>query len=194
MPRQPNRGGDHRPRAPKGWGRGRHGGGVGAKGAGSGGNLRPGAFGAPGRRCCCSGDGANGVGEHGAGGAAAGEHRGVRGLEGHRPCYCGQRCRPDCRVHVGLRGGTQRGDVRGAPSRGDHPVRVPLEFLRNEQEEEAVWKAQFEAGSHILGHLDRALELHRTTDFQIMERFLRRTYGQQQELTGRIYLTITIIS
>ena len=24
---------------------------------------------------------------------------------------------------------------------------VPLEFLRNEQEEEAVWKAQFEAGS-----------------------------------------------
>ena len=46
---------------------------------------------------------------------------------------------------------------------------VPLEFLRNEQEEEAVWKAQFEAGSQILGHLDRALELHRTTDFQISQ-------------------------
>ena len=44
---------------------------------------------------------------------------------------------------------------------------VPLEFLCNEQEEEAIWKAQFEAGSQILGHLDRALELHRTTDFQI---------------------------
>ena len=40
-----------------------------------------------------------------------------------------------------------------------------MEFLRNEQEEEAVWKAQFEVGSQILGHLDRALELHRTTDF-----------------------------
>ena len=44
---------------------------------------------------------------------------------------------------------------------------VPLEFLRSEQEEEAVWKAQIEAGSQILGHLDRALELHKTTDFQI---------------------------
>ena len=44
-----------------------------------------------------------------------------------------------------------------------------MEFLRDEQEEEAVWKAQFEAGSQILGHLDRALELHRTTDFQISQ-------------------------
>ena len=42
-----------------------------------------------------------------------------------------------------------------------------MEFLRNEQEEEAVWKAQIEAGSQILDHLDRALELHRTTNFQI---------------------------
>ena len=33
---------------------------------------------------------------------------------------------------------------------------VPLEFLRSEQEEEAVWKAQFEVGSQIQDHLDRA--------------------------------------
>ena len=46
---------------------------------------------------------------------------------------------------------------------------VPLEFLRNEREEEAVWKAQIEADSQILGHLDRSLELHRTTDFQISQ-------------------------
>ena len=44
-----------------------------------------------------------------------------------------------------------------------------MEFLHNEQVEEAVWKAQIEAGSQILGHLDRALELHRTTDFQISQ-------------------------
>ena len=44
---------------------------------------------------------------------------------------------------------------------------VPLEFLRSEQEEEAIWKAQFEVGSQIQDHLDHALELHRTTDFQI---------------------------
>jgi len=44
---------------------------------------------------------------------------------------------------------------------------VPLEFLRSEQEEEAIWKAQFEVGSQIQDHLNRALELHRTTDFQI---------------------------
>ena len=46
---------------------------------------------------------------------------------------------------------------------------VPLEFLCSEQVEEAVWKAQFEAGSQILGHLDRALELHRMMDFQISQ-------------------------
>ena len=42
---------------------------------------------------------------------------------------------------------------------------VPLEFLRSEQEEEAIWKVQIEAGCQILGHLDHALELHRMTDF-----------------------------
>ena len=44
---------------------------------------------------------------------------------------------------------------------------VPPEFLHDEREEEDVWQAQIEAGSQILNHLDRALELHRTTDYQI---------------------------
>ena len=39
--------------------------------------------------------------------------------------------------------GTSEGPRHGATIQS----RVPLEFLRNEQEEEAVWKAQFEAGS-----------------------------------------------
>ena len=47
--------------------------------------------------------------------------------------------------------------------------RVPTEFLHDEREEEAVWQAQIEAGSQILNHLDRALELHRTTDYQISQ-------------------------
>ena len=42
-----------------------------------------------------------------------------------------------------------------------------MEFLRNEREEEAAWKAQYEVGSQIQGNLNRALQLHRTTDFQI---------------------------
>ena len=58
--------------------------------------------------------------------------------------------------------GRPRGPVTGRSSSPGSPW-----FLRNEQEEEAIWKAQFEAGSQILGHLDRALELHRMTDFQI---------------------------
>ena len=44
---------------------------------------------------------------------------------------------------------------------------VPPELLRNEQEEEAIWQAQYEAGSQIQKHLERALQLHRTTDYQI---------------------------
>jgi len=44
---------------------------------------------------------------------------------------------------------------------------VPPEFLRDELEEEAVWQAQIEVGSQIQNHLDRALELHQTTDYQI---------------------------
>ena len=67
----------------------------------------------------------SGAGECGAGGANAGEQRGVWGLKGHRPCCCCWRRRPDCRVHIGLRGGTQCVDVRGAPSRGDHLVQGP---------------------------------------------------------------------
>ena len=64
-----------------------------------------------------------------------------------------------------LNAGTSEGPRHGAIIQSG----VPLEFLRNEQEEEAVWKVQFEAGSQILCHLDHALELHRTTDFQISQ-------------------------
>src|SRR6185503_13331151 len=64
-----------------------------------------------------------------------------------------------------LNAGTSEGTRPGAIVQSG----VPLEFLRSEQEEEAVWKAQFEAGCQILGHLDRTLELHRTTDFQISQ-------------------------
>ena len=46
---------------------------------------------------------------------------------------------------------------------------VPPKFLREEREEEAIWLAQIEAGSQIQNHLDRALELHRTTDYQISQ-------------------------
>ena len=46
---------------------------------------------------------------------------------------------------------------------------VPPEFLRDEREEEDVWQAQIEAGSQIQNHLDRALELHRTIDYQISQ-------------------------
>ena len=59
--------------------------------------------------------------------------------------------------------GTSEGPRHGAIIQSG----VPLEFLRSEQEEEVVWKAQFEVGSQIEDHLDRALKLHRTTDFQI---------------------------
>ena len=59
--------------------------------------------------------------------------------------------------------GTSEGPRHGAIIQSG----VPLEFLRSEQEEEAVWKAQFEVDSQIQDHLDRALELHRTTDFKI---------------------------
>ena len=61
--------------------------------------------------------------------------------------------------------GTSEGPRHGAIIQSG----VPLEFLRNEQEEEAVWKVQIEVGSRIMDHLDRALELHRTTDFQISQ-------------------------
>jgi len=84
------------------------------------------------------------------------------------PC-CGERRRQDRRVHVGLRGGARRGDIRGAHHGPIIQSGVPLEFLHNEREEESVWQAQIEAGSQILNHLDRALELHRTTDYQISQ-------------------------
>ena len=62
-----------------------------------------------------------------------------------------------------LSAGTFEGPRQGAIIQSG----VPLEFLRNEQEEGAAWKAQYEIGSHIQDNLDRALQLHRTTDFQI---------------------------
>ena len=61
--------------------------------------------------------------------------------------------------------GTSKGPQHGAIIQSV----VPSEFLRDEREDEAVWQAQFEAGSHIQNHLERALELHRTTDYQISQ-------------------------
>jgi len=52
-----------------------------------------------------------------------------------------------------LNAGTSEGPCPGAIVQSG----VPLQFLRSEQEEEAIWKAQFEAGCH------------RMTDFQISQ-------------------------
>ncbi|XP_039778502.1 uncharacterized protein LOC120645836 [Panicum virgatum] len=56
--------------------------------------------------------------------------------------------------------------------------------IADEQEEEAVWKAQFEVSSQIQDHLDRALGLHRTTDLQITAEGieLTRLYSQMHWL------------
>jgi len=40
-------------------------------------------------------------------------------------------------------------------------------FGRDMQEEEEVWKAQYEVGSQIQAALERVLQLHKTTDFVI---------------------------
>ena len=64
-----------------------------------------------------------------------------------------------------LSAGTSEGPCHGVIIQSG----VPLEFLRSEQEEEAAWKAQFEVGSQIQGHLERALDLHRTTDLQVSQ-------------------------
>ena len=61
--------------------------------------------------------------------------------------------------------GTSEGPHHGAIIQSG----VPPEFLHDEREEESVWQAQIEAGSQILNHLDRTLELHRTTDYQISQ-------------------------
>ena len=60
-----------------------------------------------------------------------------------------------------------RGHLRGPITRRSSSPGSPPEFLHDEQEEEAVWQAQIEAGSQILNHLDRALELHQMIDYQI---------------------------
>ena len=44
---------------------------------------------------------------------------------------------------------------------------VPSDFDHNEREKDDIWKAQYEVGSQIQAALDRALQLHRTTDFRI---------------------------
>jgi hypothetical protein len=62
-----------------------------------------------------------------------------------------------------LSAGTSEGPRHGAIIQSG----VPLEFLRNEQDEEAAWKAHYEVGSQIQDNLDCALQLHRSTDFQI---------------------------
>jgi hypothetical protein len=62
-----------------------------------------------------------------------------------------------------LGAGTSEGPDHGAIVQSG----IPLEFVRNEQGEEAACKAQYEVSSHIQGNLDRALQLHRMMDFQI---------------------------
>ena len=64
-----------------------------------------------------------------------------------------------------LYAGTSKGSGHGAIIHSG----IPLGFLHSEKEEEEVWNAQFEVGGQIQGHLDRALELHRTTDLQISQ-------------------------
>ena len=143
MPHQPNRGGDPRLRAPEGWGRGRHGGGVGAKGAGSGGNLRPEAFG--GR-------------DDGVVAAVTAqtapenmvpvvqlpesneEFRDSRDIDPAAAASAADRIAEfasasEEMLNVGMSEGPRHGAIIQSG--------VPLEFLRGEQEEEAVWKAQF---------------------------------------------------
>jgi hypothetical protein len=44
---------------------------------------------------------------------------------------------------------------------------VPSGFLRNEQEEEEAWKAQYNVGTQIQDALSRAFQLHQKTDFLI---------------------------
>jgi len=59
--------------------------------------------------------------------------------------------------------GTFEGPYHGAII----PSRVPSEFLRNEKEEEEAWNEQFDVGSQILQALDRALQLHQKTGYQV---------------------------
>ena len=59
-----------------------------------------------------------------------------------------------------LEEGTSEGPHHGAII----PSGLPSEFLRNEQEEEEAWDAQFDVGSEILQALERAFQLHQKTD------------------------------
>jgi len=62
-----------------------------------------------------------------------------------------------------LNAGTSEGPHYGAII----PFELPSEFLRNEQEEEEAWNAQFDVSSEILQALDRAFQLHQKTDYQV---------------------------
>jgi len=62
-----------------------------------------------------------------------------------------------------LNAGTSEGPHHGAII----PSGLPSEFLRNEQEEEEAWNAQFDVGGEILQALDRAFQLHQKTDYQV---------------------------
>ncbi|XP_039840802.1 translation initiation factor IF-2-like [Panicum virgatum] len=62
---------------------------------------------------------------------------------------------------------------------------VPPEVLRNEREEEAIWQAQYEAGSQIQNLVVRALEFHRMTDYQISQRQKDISRRKSAEMTWR---------
>ena len=64
--------------------------------------------------------------------------------------------------------------------------RVPSDFDRNEREEEEVWKAQYEVGFQIQAALDRALQLHKATDFQISN---VSTLPQSSSFSAHIYIS-----
>ena len=64
--------------------------------------------------------------------------------------------------------------------------RPPSNFSRNEWEEEEVWKAQYQVGSQIQAALDRALQLHKTTDFQISN---VSALPQNSSVSAHIYIS-----
>ena len=63
---------------------------------------------------------------------------------------------------------------------------APSNFIRNEWEEEEVWKAQYEVGSQIQATLNRALQLYKTTDFQISN---VSALPQNSSVSAHIYMS-----
>ena len=75
-------------------------------------------------------------------------------------------------AHIAEFASTSADVLNAGTSEGPHhgviiPSGLPSEFLRNEQEEEEAWNAQFNVGSEILQALDRAFQLHQKTDYQV---------------------------